>query len=266
MLITQISLSMYHFFPEILKPFYSLFLVMSLVSLTTFSIVLMLWASNDAFENEPKLQNEEAEKLNLPLQDGEDVTQASTSILSEIKIERNETTQQGNFTQIKSLFIGYDEHNFQYTLSLVLSNNEAKEEFTEIKQVGTRLLNPFIHWLLFSIAKKNGVLIAHVDIATTKFRMIEFLNKDSEIKINQEKIFINEGGFFGLTISDENITFDKLKEIKDKRPVKDVFRKYIKSFVPENQIPKFKNNLEGEDWLDKKFLEIYDSLFEENKL
>jgi hypothetical protein len=129
--------------------------------------------------------------------------------------------------QINSFKIGYDTLKKLYFIEMnFLMNGTSVAERVENRKI----LLPFSNWILFSIAKKLDVKILNHDIALTKFRMVEYWNKESEIKINQDYLFTNNHGFFEFNLDDKNIELIDFNHLENKFIIKEAIQKHIENF------------------------------------
>ena len=124
-------------------------------------------------------------------------------------------------------------------------------------------MKPLAHWVLFSLSRRKNVFLSENDISVTKFRMVEFFNKDSELKINQEQIFINNGGSFSLKLDSENITINNPEVFKKSFIFQEIFKKHAICFISKQEIEKenLKNSKFFDKYMIKKFDELYNSIF-----
>ena len=134
---------------------------------------------------------------------------------------------------VSGMHIGYKTTEKKYYVHLFFnSSGKNRQEFSEEIQTN-KLLVPFANWILFAVARKKNVSIQHPDIAITKFRMVEFWNKNAEITISQELLFDNDRGFFRLEVLPENITINNSVFLAKKFMIRDAFIKHKESFVDQ---------------------------------
>ena len=88
-----------------------------------------------------------------------------------------------------------------------------------------------MHWVLFSVAKKNNSMLYHQDLAIAKFRMVDYWNKDSDFKLSQELLFFNESGNFELKVKAADILIHDFDFLKSKSPIKEAFKKHFTCFL-----------------------------------
>jgi hypothetical protein len=148
-----------------------------------------------------------------------------------------------------------------YEMTLTVLDNFKKE--IEISKSYNKLMKPLAHWVLFSLSRKKNVFLSENDISVTKFRMVEFFNKDSELKINQEQIFINNGGSFSLKLDSENIAINNPEVFKKSFIFQEIFKKHAICFISKQEIEKenLKNSKFFDKYMIKKFDELYNSIF-----
>lgn len=193
---TQISLPLVAIFPEQFKFLYYAFLICLLLGLAFFNFISIAYYS--------MLYLEVNEIINNDL----------------LKTKRNNL-------QIEQLILGYDQLKKVYFIEFSFN-----EQNTIIKEriENTKILLPFANWVLFSIAKKMDVKISNQDISTTKFRMVEYWNKDSENKLNQELLFINDRGMFEFNFDAHNVEIVNIELLEKKFIVREAVQKNIDNF------------------------------------
>lgn len=137
---------------------------------------------------------------------------------------------------VSGIHVGYKTTEKKYYVRLLFTaSGKNKQTFSEEIQTN-KLLVPFANWLLFAVARKKNVSIQHPDIAITKFRMVEFWNKNSEVNLSQELLFDNDRGFFRLEVLPENITIDDIDFLKKKFMIREAFVKHKDSFMDQLNI------------------------------
>lgn len=146
--------------------------------------------------------------------------------------------------KIDSIEIGFiDKFNSYLKLKLQLSNTEI----VEVKIENNKLLHPFLYWLLFSVAKKNDILLFHNDVSVAKYRMIEYFNKNSNYKLTQDLLFANENGEYSFLISNESIEIKEKEMLLTKKSFLEIILKYSECFIPffdSNQSNNFKTKFD----------------------
>ena len=90
--------------------------------------------------------------------------------------------------------------------------------------------------------------------------MIEFFNKDSELKINQDQIFSNNGGSFSFKLDPENIIIHNPEAFKKSFIFQEILKKHAICFIPKQEIDK--ENLKNSKFFDKYMLKNFESLYE----
>lgn len=199
---TQITLPMIAIFPGVLKPIYMAALILLLIGMVFFNFISVAYFGMVSMEMK-EIASHESEK----------------SKLSNVSIE--------------SLNLGYDATKKLYFISIGIKSLEkiGVQEYTIFT---SKLLLPFANWILFAIAKKHNVKLSHVDLSTTKFRMVEFWNKESAIRISQENLFNNDRGNFDLKIDAENIHLENLKFLHSKFIIREAIIKHEDCFASLN--------------------------------
>ncbi len=199
---TQITLPMIAIFPGVLKPIYMAALILLLIGMVFFNFISVAYFGMVSMEMK-EIASHESEK----------------SKLSNVSIE--------------SLNLGYDATKKLYFISIGIKSLEkiGVQEYTIFT---SKLLLPFANWILFAIAKKHNVKLAHIDLSTTKFRMVEFWNKESAIRISQENLFNNDRGNFDLKMDAENIHLENLKFLRSKFNIREAIIKHEDCFASLN--------------------------------
>lgn len=148
-----------------------------------------------------------------------------------------------NNLQINGLKLGYDLNNKAYYIEF-----EFIDQGTILKEriTNSKILLPFANWILFSVAKKMDVKISNQDISTTKFRMVEYWNKDAEHKINQELLFINDRGMFEFNFENSLLEIENINLLEKKFIIREAIQKNVENF--SFQFPEIdKNKLNSND-------------------
>jgi len=134
--------------------------------------------------------------------------------------------------EILNIEIGYSNDNKLFYLT-ILFKDQYQKQFKETNE-NSKLLQPLLYWLLFSVAKKQNVMLTHQDVALAKYRMVDYWNKESNYKLTQELLFFNESGYFEFKLDEEDITINEKEFYKSKLSVKELFKKYFICFVPQD--------------------------------
>lgn len=129
--------------------------------------------------------------------------------------------------QINLVEIGFDNLKKHYFIEIeFLEDNVKFKERIE----STKILLPFSNWILFSIAKKLDVKLLNQDISLTKFRMVEYWNKEAETKITQEFLFLNDRGYFEFNFDASIIEIRNLHQLETKFIITEAIQKNIENF------------------------------------
>jgi len=160
-----------------------------------------------------------------------------TLLSLEMKTNNSEelVAMKNNDLQICSLHLGFEKTKKVYFIEIEFIQGELR--FNE-RIENRKILLPFSNWILFSVAKKLNVKLLHPDIALIKFRMVEYWNKDSETKINQEILFTNDLGLFEFNFDQHEIEIANLNELETKHIVVEAIQKTIDNFAvlfPESE-------------------------------
>ncbi|WP_264522314.1 hypothetical protein [Flavobacterium sp. N1994] len=151
--------------------------------------------------------------------------------LAENNFLKDQNINSQDIAEILKIEIGYSNENKLFYLTIVFKD-QFQKQFKETNE-NSKLLQPLLYWLLFSAAKKQNVMLTHQDVALAKYRMVDYWNKESNFKLNQELLFFNESGYFEFKINEENITICEKDFFKSKLSVKEIFKKYFICFVPQ---------------------------------
>lgn len=156
-------------------------------------------------------------------------------VINEIQEQENNILLHSNNKEIikaaavSGLEIGFTNKLTSYLkVSIELSNGD----FEHVTINNSKVLHPFLYWILFSIAKKNNIQLFNSDISVAKFRMIEYLNKHAENKVSQEILFSNDNGEYSLLIDASNITINEKEVICSKKSLDEIIFKYAECFIP----------------------------------
>ena len=137
---------------------------------------------------------------------------------------------------------------------------KEKKDLEEILS-SSKLLQPYLHWLLFSKAKLNDSLISHQDIAIAKFRMVEYWNKESNYKLNQDILFYNESGNFEFRVDRDSIIINDIDFLKSKITIKEIFKKHFICFISHDiqKVKQLHNKKNAEKYIEDNFESFFES-------
>jgi hypothetical protein len=198
LILTQIILPLIAIFPGELRPFYPFALLTMLVCLNTFILISAIYFAQHI------------------------VRVTATGTFS--------GTENESLSSLTGIQIGVHQDKKKYYLRLVFSNSiTGKEQFTE-EVTSNKLLQPFVNWVVFALAKEHGVKLTHPDIALGKFRMVEFWNKQSEFAITQEQLFLNDGGHFELSVDARNLSLSDKQSFRSKFIIRETLLKFKDCF------------------------------------
>lgn len=195
---TQVVLPLIAIFPDVFRPFYLFALVILLLGLTFFNFVSVAYFGMVNMEM-TEIFREEKQKI------------PSISALPQ------------------RLWLGYDSSYDGYIVRLGFGSPDSTDH-KSIQVYSAKLLQPFANWVLFALARKHGVKLMHSDLSTTKFRMVEFWNKDAEIKLTQDMLFSNDRGQFELKILADHIEVHDLSYLYSKYIIREAVLKHEDSF------------------------------------
>ena len=196
---TQIVLPLIAIFPEALKPFYMFALVMLLLTMVFFNFASVAYFG----------------MVNMEMIE-----------IANLESEKEKTVHYFP----ASITVGFDNATREYFIRINFHSLEAPNDEKICQVTSAKLLQPFANWVLFCLAKKQEVKLAHSDLSTTKFRMVEFWNKEAEVKLTQDIIFNNDRGLFDLKIEAENITIENIPFIRSKFIVREAIIKHEDCF------------------------------------
>ncbi len=174
--------------------------------------------------------------------------------------ESNSLLQQ-EVVAVNKLVFSFNEVTRNYQITMTVLDNFKKE--ITLTQSYSKLLKPYVHWVLFAISRKKHTFLYENDIAVTKFRMVEFWNKDVELKISQDHIFTNNAGTFTLKLDPDQIEIGNAEIFKKSYTFQEIFRKHAICFISKEIIEKesLKNSKEFEKYMSKNFDILYSDFF-----
>lgn len=195
---TQVILPMIAIFPEVLKPFYLGALVHLLIGMTFFNFISVAYFGMVNMEM-TVIAREEKQKV------------PSVSSLPQ------------------RLWLGYDRARDRYIVRLEFGTPDSNDH-RSVEMRSAKLLQPFANWVLFALARKHGIKLMHSDLSTTKFRMVEFWNRDAEIKLTQDMLFSNDRGQFEFKLQADQIVIHDLPFLHSKYIIREAVLKHEDSF------------------------------------
>ena len=134
---------------------------------------------------------------------------------------------------LKSIEIGFENKLNSY-LKVKVELSNLNEDTVIIKN--SKLLHPFLYWILFSVSKKHNINLFNNDISVAKYRMIEYFNRYSKYKISQELLFYNDNGEYSLLIDSDNIMINDKDIIGSKKSFSEIIIKYADCFLSKYDI------------------------------
>ncbi|MFN6015176.1 MAG: hypothetical protein ACK47F_10850, partial [Flavobacteriales bacterium] len=155
---TQVILPMIAIFPEIFRPFYLYALVLLLLGLTFFNFVSIAYFG----------------MVNMEM-----------TAIADIEYGKSKKA----IYNPDALKVGYDKQRKLYFVRIGFISSVEPAKVKEIEVSTSKLLQPFANWVLFALARKHDCKLSNQDLSTSKFRMVEFWNRDGEIKLTQEQVF-----------------------------------------------------------------------------
>ena len=229
---TQVMLPLSKMIPGVLNDYYPLLLAFFIVFISQFILLLVCYYSVLYFSYANNIKIDTA-------------TQKSTNINAQ------------EISEIESIELGYNKINNQFFLTLLFKDrfNKQHRETNE----NPKMLQPFMHWVLFSVAKNNNSMLYHQDLAIAKFRMVDYWNKDSDFKLSQELLFFNESGNFEFKLKAEDILIHDFDFFKSKSPIKEAFKKHFTCFLSAEIKNTFQLN--NKKNADKYSAEYFDSFY-----
>ena len=233
--LTQIILPLTKLFPEYLSEFYPVSLALFLVFVSIFISVIIIYYTLLLFSI--SLNPTQFESLSS--------NTGSNSVIIEVN----------------KIQIGYDINSKRFYIKLDFINKDGIESVET--NYNSKLLQPYVYWVLFAVAKKNNVLIYNPDIAVSKFRMVEYWNKESKNKLSQDVLFNNESGNFDFTVEKNLVDIVEGTFVNTKLSVKEIFNKHLICFLNAETLKKeqLKNKKNMEKYSEENFDKIYNSLF-----
>jgi hypothetical protein len=147
--------------------------------------------------------------------------------------------------RVTSISLGFNRENERYVLRIRFQG-EDPSDIRSAEVTAVKLLQPFANWILFALARKHDIKLMHPDLSTTKFRMVEFWNKDASVKLTQEMLFSNDGGQFEFKIDASQIHFEALSYLYPKFVIREAILKHEDSFRTSFDLSQFKGNTKAE--------------------
>jgi len=196
---TQVILPMIAIFPEIFRPFYLYALVLLLLGLTFFNFVSIAYFG----------------MVNMEM-----------TAIADIEYGRSKKA----IYNPDALKVGYDKQRKLYFVRIGFISSVEPAKVKEIEVSTSKLLQPFANWVLFALARKHDCKLSNQDLSTSKFRMVEFWNRDGEIKLTQEQVFNNDRGFFDLKIEISSISIEDPEFLRSKFIIREAVLKHEDNF------------------------------------
>lgn len=198
---TQIFLPLIAIFPEHLKILYLAALLALLLGLIYFSFIAISYAG---------------------------------MLLQEVQIVKPNSVKEDEVVEKEllpiSVTVGFQEQTKRYFVRIIFAHPDYSERQEEVEISSPKLLQPFANWVLFVLAKRNSIPLTHPDLAIVKFRMVEYWNKDANLRMSQEKLFVNDRGYVALNIPDENVHIENLTVLRAKYIIRETVYRYVDSF------------------------------------
>ena len=93
--------------------------------------------------------------------------------------------------------------------------------------------------------------------------MVEYLNKKSDLKIQQDQVFTNNGGVFSLKLDAESIEFQHKELFQKSYVMQEIFRIHALCFISKDIVEKenLKNSKSLEKYLNKNIDDLYSNIF-----
>jgi hypothetical protein len=141
------------------------------------------------------------------------------------------------------LTVGFDQQRKLYFVRIGFTSLNESDKVKEVEVTSAKLLQPFANWVLFVLACKNECKLSHQDLSTSKFRMVEYWNKDAEIKLTQEQLFNNDRGFFDLKLNVSNVHLENPSFLRSKFIIREAVLKHEDVFKSVIDLNSTENNL-----------------------
>ena len=233
--ITQIILPLTKLIPDYLSEFYPYFLALFLVFISIFIFIIAIYYTLISYTYSYKF---------IKLEDDFDT---KPTVATDIVI-------------IQMIQIGYEKESKRFYIKLNFITKEGKED--QETNYNSKLLQPYLYWVLFTVAKKNNALIFNQDIAVAKFRMVEYWNKESNFKLSQDVLFYNESGNFEFRIEKNAIELNEHEFFKSKISVKEILRKHLLCFIDSETLKteQLNNRKNAEKYITENFSRILETL------
>lgn len=211
--LTQILLPLAKIFPESLSEFYPYFLALFLTFLMAISQIFFLFFSLLSMSNLNQEKHTQTTISNFNYNN-------EFKLINTIELDFNSEKQ-----------------NFILRIEGVLEDDELKK----IEIESNKITQPILYWYLFSLAKNRNAKLYHSDMAILKFRMVEYWNKKSSIRINQDVLFLNDNSRFEFSAKNVVISNALLENFLTKHTVKELIKKHYLSFLDDRVVKE--NNL-----------------------
>lgn len=196
---TQVVLPMIAIFPEIFRPFYLYALVLLLLGLTFFNFASVAYFG----------------MVNMEM-----------TAIADIEDDKSKKV----IYSPEQLSVGFDQQRKIYFVRIGFVSLSDLGKVREIEVSTSKLLQPFANWVLFALAKKHDCKLSQQDLSTSKFRMVEFWNKDGEIKLTQDQLFNNDRGFFDLKLDATKIRIEDPAFLRSKFIIREAVLKHEDNF------------------------------------
>jgi hypothetical protein len=229
---TQIVLPLIAIFPEQLKPYYLGALLLLLLGLIFFNLITIAYYAMLGYE-------------------------LHASNIARIE-DRDEQAVGINLLPAQ-ITVGYNDSRKEYFVRILFVSPDDTSISKEDEVVSTKILQPFANWVLFSLARKKEIKLSHVDLSTVKFRMVEFWNKESNVKLTQEQLFNNDRGMVDLKMAPTDVMMVNPDFLKSKFSIRESIVKHTESFssILEKEV---KESLTKEKLHDVLVNKLFDSI------
>lgn len=157
-----------------------------------------------------------------------------------------------------SLSVGYDDTKAVYFIEITFrsASNQSHEVSDRIEF--KKVLKPYCHWIVFTLAKQHDKGLEHADMAIIKFRMLSLWNKDAQYKLVAEDLFDINDFTVSLKFTDSKIKVLGKEHLFSRFVIRDTFKGFLENFFPEIDPKKIKSIQTNTDEVEKMVSQLFD--------
>lgn len=158
-------------------------------------------------------------------------------VVYEIQMAAIETPQEPQQPEERfhpqSIALGYNENQSVYFIAITFASALHPENQVTERVEFKKIVKPFCHWLVFSMARQRGNGLEHSDMAIIKFRMLSLWNKEAERKLIAEDVFDINNFAVSLKFHAEHISILGKNYLFSRFVIRDTFKAFLENFFPE---------------------------------